>query len=289
MDPKYSALFTSVNLLLGVGPLILPYSFFEGGIVLSTIWMLVIMVISYNSAMYIVEAMSKVSYIDERQQQDMQKSLISNENDYAVVEAEEKSDQNDSSEQTSKTVEKKYDHIEQFGILYGHKFRIIPSLVISIYLTGTAISKCIMTGNILSVVFKDVDILKEYEVWLALFFLSGAAFSFKSIENTKSLQFVIIVVRFISIVAMIIGAIFIMIKYGVKSPIPNNEGVFNMENFAEIFSNSLFALMFHHSLPGIARQVKNTTDTGFFIKAAFLISGFTLLIIPLTACLAFGQ
>ena len=64
MDPKYSALFTSVNLLLGVGPLILPHSFFEGGIVLSTIWMLIIMLISYNSAMYIVEAMSKVSYID---------------------------------------------------------------------------------------------------------------------------------------------------------------------------------------------------------------------------------
>lgn len=78
MDAKYSALFTSVNLLLGVGPLILPYSFFEGGIVLSSIWMLVIMLISYNSAMYIVEAMSKVSYIDDRQQEDMQRSLISN-------------------------------------------------------------------------------------------------------------------------------------------------------------------------------------------------------------------
>jgi amino acid permease len=78
MDAKYSALFTSVNLLLGVGPLILPYSFFEGGIVLSSIWMLVIMLISYNSAMYIVEAMSKVSYIDDRQHEDMQRSLISN-------------------------------------------------------------------------------------------------------------------------------------------------------------------------------------------------------------------
>lgn len=54
MNPKYSALFTSVNLLLGVGPLILPYSFFQGGIVLSSIWMLIIMFISYNSAMYIV-------------------------------------------------------------------------------------------------------------------------------------------------------------------------------------------------------------------------------------------
>lgn len=61
-----------------------------------------------------------------------------------------------------------------------------------------------------------------------------------------------------------------------------------MDHFANIFSNSLFALMFHHSLPGIARQVKNTTDTSYFIKLAFLISGSTLLIIPITACLAFG-
>lgn len=47
--------------------------------------------------------------------------------------------------------------------------------------------------------------------------------------------------------------------------------------------------MFHHSLPGIAQQVKNTTDTGFFIKLAFIISGCTLFIIPFTACLAFGE
>jgi len=53
-----------------------------------------------------------------------------------------------------------------------------------------------------------------------LFFLSGAAFSFKSISNTKALQFVIIIVRVISIVAMIIGALYIMIKYGPKNPVP---------------------------------------------------------------------
>lgn len=145
-----------------------------------------------------------------------------------------------------------------------------------------------MTGNILSVVFEHVDILDEYSFWLGLFFLSGAAFSFKSIENTKALQFFIIVARFISIVAMIIGAIYIMIKYGVQSPVPKDGGVFNISNFADIFSNSLFALMFHHSLPGIAKEVKNTTDTSFFIKAAFLISGSTLFVIPITACFAFG-
>jgi hypothetical protein len=57
---KYSALFTSVNLLLGVGPLILPMPFFDAGIVLSTIWMITICLLSYNSAMFISESMSKL-------------------------------------------------------------------------------------------------------------------------------------------------------------------------------------------------------------------------------------
>jgi amino acid permease len=53
MNPKYSAMFTSVNMLLGVGPLILPMPFFKAGLVLSTIWITIITVLSYNSTIYI--------------------------------------------------------------------------------------------------------------------------------------------------------------------------------------------------------------------------------------------
>ena len=60
MSSKYAALFTSVNFLLGVGPLILPMPFFDAGIVLSIIWMVIICLLSYNSAMFISESMSKL-------------------------------------------------------------------------------------------------------------------------------------------------------------------------------------------------------------------------------------
>lgn len=53
MHKKYSALFTSVNLLLGVGPLILPMPFFDTGIGLSLLWMVAILGLSYLSAMFI--------------------------------------------------------------------------------------------------------------------------------------------------------------------------------------------------------------------------------------------
>lgn len=60
MHPKYTALFTSVNLLLGVGPLILPMPFFKAGIILSIIWLIIISFLSYNSAMFIAESMAKI-------------------------------------------------------------------------------------------------------------------------------------------------------------------------------------------------------------------------------------
>lgn len=57
MHPKYSALFSSVNLLLGAGPLILPMPFFNAGVLLSTLWMIIICFLSYQSAMFIAESM----------------------------------------------------------------------------------------------------------------------------------------------------------------------------------------------------------------------------------------
>ena len=63
MHEKYAALFTSVNLLLGVGPLILPMPYFDAGIGLSTMWMVIIVFLSYNSAMLINESMNKLHQI----------------------------------------------------------------------------------------------------------------------------------------------------------------------------------------------------------------------------------
>lgn len=79
-----------------------------------------------------------------------------------------------------------------------------------------------MTGNVLSKVFNEVYLLEEFNFWLGLFFVSGAAFSFKSIESTKGLQFLIIIVRFVSILLMLFGAVYVMIEYGIKTPTPKD-------------------------------------------------------------------
>ena len=64
MKQKYIALFTSVNLLLGVGPLIIPMPFFDAGIILSIMWMIIICIISYVCALFINESIGKVRQHD---------------------------------------------------------------------------------------------------------------------------------------------------------------------------------------------------------------------------------
>jgi hypothetical protein len=82
-----------------------------------------------------------------------------------------------------------------FGILFGPKSKIIPCFTISTYLIGAAISKCIMTGNILSVAFKGDYLIGDYRFWLGVFFLLGACLSFSSLAKTRLLQITVIVVR----------------------------------------------------------------------------------------------
>lgn len=55
--PRYNAAFMAINLLLGTGPIIVPEPFFRAGIVFSSIWGLIILFLSYNSAIYIGESM----------------------------------------------------------------------------------------------------------------------------------------------------------------------------------------------------------------------------------------
>lgn len=116
----------------------------------------------------------------------------------------------------TKTAEniKTFTHIEQFKILYGEKWKYFPAFAISIYLLGVSISKCIMTGKTLSKLFGNFDVVKHFEFWLGIFFLSGAVFSFKDITKTKPLQIAIISVRIVSILLMIIGALIIIGQNG---------------------------------------------------------------------------
>ena len=80
-------------------------------------------------------------------------------------------------------------------------------------------------------VFKDVKYVGDFNFWVFLFFLSGAVFSFRSIDKTKIMQAIIIFVRIISLLMLIIGAVYLFCKDGVQKIVPDGGGVFNVSDF----------------------------------------------------------
>jgi hypothetical protein len=47
--------------------------------------------------------------------------------------------------------------------------------------------------------------------------------------------------------------------------------------------------MFHHSLPGITKQLTKLSHIRSFLKVSFLAAGLTVIVISVTASMAFGN
>ena len=114
-------------------------------------------------------------------------------------------------------------------LLSGKRASIFTITIITIYLMGVTISKCILAGKVLSKVFAHVNFLNKIYPWLGLFFICGGVFSFKDVASTKVLQFFIIGIRCLALAAMLIGAIYVAAAFGSHSLTEN--GVANFEFF----------------------------------------------------------
>lgn len=68
----------------------------------------------------------------------------------------------------------------------------------------------------------------NFNFWIFVFFLSGAAFSFKSISHTIGLQASIAGIRCFSIILFIFGTIYLMFKDGIQDMTPIEGGVYNL-------------------------------------------------------------
>jgi amino acid permease len=70
--------------------------------------------------------------------------------------------------------------------------------------------------------------------------------------------------------------------------VPPGKGAVNLHFFVDLFSNSVYSLMFHHSLPNIINDLNNS-DAKYVLKNSFFISSIILFLIPITGVMAFGK
>ena len=102
-------------------------------------------------------------------------------------------------------------------------------------------------------------------------------FSFGNIENAKTLQIVTTILRFIVTILMCAGSIYYIEEAGVhEAPVWDLKK--QLKHLAQVFGNTTFVFIYHHSISGIIYPVRPQAQTkkmflfSNIIGAAFLIT-----------------
>ena len=174
----------------------------------------------------------------------------------------------------------------------------VVNLSIAIYLYGALCIKAVSASQALSIGlafiittriegFDDLAV-SPYYICDICFFIVVSILALKNVQSTKWLQNVIMVLRFLNTLLMIIGAlIYIGRRKGVASA--NDIKFFDMGDFASIFGNVVFAFLSHHSLPGILKPVRPEHSIKRIIFWGYLCGCLIMLMVAITAVLAFGD
>ena len=178
----------------------------------------------------------------------------------------------------------------------GRKGKLITITIISIYLYGTlsikGVAASLAINNGFAYIFtSDITgfndyVVNPYFIICTVFFIIVFLLCLKNVQRTKTLQRIIIVCRFVTLSLMIGGAIYIIAKY--SKDVPQSPSTFDASKFSLVYGNIIFALLAHHSLPGVFTPLRPASAAKRTMGIANFSATFLLMMIGITASFAFG-
>ena len=181
---------------------------------------------------------------------------------------------------------------------WGRGGTLVVNLAIAIYLYGALCIKAVSASQALSlglafIFTSKIDGFNDfpfnpYYICLIGFFIIVSLLALKNVQSTKWLQNIIAVLRYITSLLMIIGA---LIYIGRRGGVAGGSDIkyFDISNFAAIFGNVVFAFLSHHSLPGILKPIRPETSIKKVIFWGYICGCMIMYMVALTAVLAFGD
>lgn len=182
---------------------------------------------------------------------------------------------------------------------YWGKFgTFVVNISIAIYLYGALCIKAVSASQALSIGlafiftgsikgFNDFA-FNPYYICDIGFFIVVSFLALKNVQSTKWLQNIIAVLRYVTSFLMIIGA---LIYIGRRGGVAHGSDIkyFDMDSFASMFGNVVFAFLSHHSLPGILKPVKPEKSIKKVIFFGYICGCIIMYLVAITAVFAFGD
>ncbi|KAL7061722.1 hypothetical protein AAHC03_01870 [Spirometra sp. Aus1] len=298
VGPSYSRLVGFIflfNLILGTGALALPKAFHDAGWLLGTILLLVISIMSFIPATFIVEAMSILNAISRLDTKATGNETNQQSTSSSVSTPPQELDENVKSDVFPEDFEvsRKFELGEIVSIVAGKTWTAVFYATITIYLYGDlSIYAAAVPKSLRDVSCKSVhngsSVLNEYapcwpdgrfsrmnvyRVYLTGFALLLGPFFFFNVTRTRWLQIFTSIMRWAAIILMIALACVRISNFPRKqqltahsvtpplyttTPIPvPHPPVVDFHNVASLFGVSVYSFMCHHSLPGLITPVRD--------------------------------
>jgi len=288
---------TLINLVLATGPFAFPYSFVMTSPILGVCLMGIVLILAYMTAGFMVEALAiscAMRYdpdLSERERT-IYPSLPGENPDIKRKrdEADEGIKNNPYYIREKIEISKMCDDHMHVAVKYGF------FLIIAAYMYGAMIFKYVSGAKSLSqgISFTFTGHKEQldkdyhfYYVCIILFAMVSIMFSLGNIENSRVLQVVSMYMRFFTTFMMIIGSIYAIFINGITYE--NNDSNPSFEHAPNLFANTVFVFIAHHSIAGVVKPVRPQKSVYNIIFYSFTLGSGILIIESILAALAFSH
>eukprot|EP01095_Lingulamoeba_sp_RSL-Kostka_P014079 TRINITY_DN601_c0_g1_i1.p1 TRINITY_DN601_c0_g1~~TRINITY_DN601_c0_g1_i1.p1 ORF type:complete len:501 (+),score=129.76 TRINITY_DN601_c0_g1_i1:43-1545(+) len=274
------------NLIVGIGALAMPYGFQSAGLISGVGMLALIGLLAFICVTYVIEILSHANAVNRLEEKtidsysinddDEKMTLVTNTDDIdgeyegfdtfeeekSIFEITEKVEMGTMSEVFMGQIGQKIFYGILIIYLYGDLAIYAASVPDS--LAETLNGGC---GFTIGSLVLDQDVM--YYIWLVVFTIFVTPFCYFEFQNTKYLQMVTIVCRYVAFALMIVIA-FIYIFKGEGRAFKDTPW-FNYKGIPVLFGTTIYSFMCHHSIPGMITPIKSKRKLTLLMGAVYVV------------------
>lgn len=285
--PRSTALLYTMNMVLGTGPLTLPYAYTQGGFLESTLFLGFCAFLNYVTVTYAIEALALGNAM---MYQSAEHELLEEDRDHYV----DSFKVINANKEYSSKVYKIRERIELGEMGQRVMPKPLPGLLymtLFLHMFGTLCVYAVSLTKSVSLLVAETapglgSAQSLHPPVAALLPLALFPLCFADLQRLKSMQFVVIVIRVVMLVGMLSMSVWIIWnnKPGSIPPVPEVQPA----GLSCLYANAVLCFMTHHSIPGLIAPLEHQSDAPRVFQQSTGISYLIYVFMGFTALQAFG-
>ena len=264
----FTAYCFTVNYILGVGVLGMPFAFVKGGYLLATMCLLLVTVMASLTAIWLAQIGQRAGRLERRAIRDMQRSGQQPLESHAG--------------RAERFTHRRIEVNELVQIFLGRPARRVYELLLCIYMIGALWSYSAVFSQSMEGQLAIGAIGNNYLFYLGLFALIVVPLTCLEMTELKPLAIALAIFRFVSLTLMMLTSVLSLYHYpyvpadGVPpstdtaAPYYSDIRPILWAGLATVFPVSLFSQIFHHSVPGLTHPLQDKKKTPFVFTAVLM-------------------